>query len=51
MEIKQKVTGKVLKTVHAPDLTGADLTGAKGGFYFNHGVKLKVVTENECEYE
>ena len=55
IEIKHKITGKVLMKVEAEtlrrvdlreaNLSGADLRGAKGEFIFNWGVKLKVVEE------
>jgi len=61
IEIKHKVTGKVLLKVEADTLIGADLSeadlkwadlseadlrGAKGTFIFNFGAKLKVVGDN-----
>lgn len=60
IEIRNKITGKVLLKVEAETLNGADLrgadlsgadlgwadlNGAKGEFIFNYGVKLKVVED------
>lgn len=58
IEIKHKITGKVLVKIkgknlswadlrwadlRGADLRGADLSGAVGTFIFNWGVKLKIV--------
>jgi uncharacterized protein YjbI with pentapeptide repeats len=64
IEIKHKITGKVLLKVEAETLVKANLRGAdlseanlrwadlseaKGEFTFNWGVKLKVVKEKQGE--